>query len=366
MQIDRSNYEIWIIDWLDGNLNSLQVEKLKLFLEQNHDLREEFNDLTSVKPASSGTGFHHKENLKKSPSDLSPSQFEYLCAAYLENDLNASQESELMEIVNEYPDKKKTFDQIQKTRLYPERITYKNRGRLLKRTTFQKVIRLSVAALSTAAAISLVIIIYSVIPGSESSKSGNSSYNILPDSNLQRLSSQTVTDRNIKDNSIATAEKKSEKRVAGIKTDKNAIPGKDYGIAPSDDLKVRISDNHEIPINKITVNIQPDLRERNVSNSIIPSGLAINLPDALDERSHIGKFISKTFRDKFLKEKAEDDSPLRGYEIAEAGVTGLNKLLGWQMALDMKNDENGQPASVNFSSGILKFQAPVKKRDVQP
>ncbi len=48
MQIDRSNYEIWIIDWLDGNLNSSQVGQLNLFLDQNQDLREEFNDLTSV------------------------------------------------------------------------------------------------------------------------------------------------------------------------------------------------------------------------------------------------------------------------------------------------------------------------------
>ena len=45
MQIDRSNYEIWFIDWLDGNLNSLQVEQLKLFLDQNPDLREELDDL---------------------------------------------------------------------------------------------------------------------------------------------------------------------------------------------------------------------------------------------------------------------------------------------------------------------------------
>ena len=49
----------------------------------------------------------------------------------------------------------------------------------------------------------------------------------------------------------------------------------------------------------------------------------------------------------------------------KAGVTGLNKLFGWQMALDKKNDENGQPKSVYFSSKILKFNAPVKKREPQ-
>ena len=57
MKIDRSNYEIWFIDWLDGNLNSLQIEQLKLFLDQNPDLKEEFNDLTPVKLVSSGNSF---------------------------------------------------------------------------------------------------------------------------------------------------------------------------------------------------------------------------------------------------------------------------------------------------------------------
>ena len=109
MQIDRSNYEIWFIDWLDGNLNSLQVEQLKLFLDQNQDLREEFNDLTTVNLVSSAISFRHKEHLKKSPSDISPSQFEYLCAAYLENDLTESQKAELQEIINTYPDKKKSL-----------------------------------------------------------------------------------------------------------------------------------------------------------------------------------------------------------------------------------------------------------------
>ncbi len=85
--------------------------------------------------------------------------------------------------------------------------------------------------------------------------------------------------------------------------------------------------------------------------------MKINMPEDLFQRLS-GK--------RSLKKKHPPDTPLKGYEIAEAGVSGLNKLLGWQMALDMKKDENGQPKSVSFSSGILKIQAPVKKREPQP
>ena len=71
MQLDRSNYEIWFTDWLDGNLKSFQVEQLKLFLDQNPDLRDELNDLTSVNLVSSPGSFRDKEHLKRSPSDIS-------------------------------------------------------------------------------------------------------------------------------------------------------------------------------------------------------------------------------------------------------------------------------------------------------
>jgi hypothetical protein len=54
---------------------------------------------------------------------------------------------------------------------------------------------------------------------------------------------------------------------------------------------------------------------------------------------------------------------LKAYEIAEAGVSGLNKLLGWEMALDERKDENGKLKSVYFSSKILKFNAPVKNSE---
>jgi len=365
MQIDRSNYEIWFIDWLDGKLNSLQVEELKLFLDQNQDLREELNDLTPLNLVASHFSFRYKARLKKSPSDISPSQFEYLCAAYLENDLTNSQQTELREIVNADPDKKKTFDLIQKTILAPVSISYKHKSLLLKLTTLQKVIRLSVIGLSTAAAISLIIIIYSVRTATTSLKLNSSAHNVITDSILQSPSSVRTTDRIITDSTPATAKRKREYRIANIPKEHTVITNSEIEIALSDDSLARKTDNHEIAISKVPVYTQIDLRKGVASNALIESNSTVAIPDVKDERSQVGKFISKTFREKLLREKAPADSPLKGYEIAEAGVTGLNKLFGWQMALDTKNDGNGQPKSIYFSSKILKFSAPVKNREPQ-
>ena len=118
MQIDRSNYEIWIIDWLDGNLSDHQAEELKLFLDENPDIREEFEELSSFRLKPSQESFLHKSVLKKGIPDLSVSQFEYLCVAYLEDDLSGDQRTELLSIIGNDPEKKRSFELIQKARLY--------------------------------------------------------------------------------------------------------------------------------------------------------------------------------------------------------------------------------------------------------
>ena len=41
MQIDRSNYELWLIDWLDGNLDEVRIKQLQFFLNENPDLKTE-------------------------------------------------------------------------------------------------------------------------------------------------------------------------------------------------------------------------------------------------------------------------------------------------------------------------------------
>ena len=97
MQIDRSNYEIWLIDWLDENLSDIQIEQLQLFLRDNPDLKEEFEELTTFRLNPSERSFTNKSRLQKSPSDLSETQFEYLSVAYLENDISADQQAELKE-----------------------------------------------------------------------------------------------------------------------------------------------------------------------------------------------------------------------------------------------------------------------------
>ena len=86
MKPERSNYEIWLIDWFDGNLNSMQIEQLQLFLKENPDIREELEALNLIKLNPGEKSFSLKEKVKKSLEELTPEQFEYLAIARIENE----------------------------------------------------------------------------------------------------------------------------------------------------------------------------------------------------------------------------------------------------------------------------------------
>jgi hypothetical protein len=367
MQIDRSNYEIWFIDWLDGNLSSMQADQLKLFLSQNPDLREEFNELTAVSIVPYHISFPDKNQLKRSASDITPSQFEHLCVAFLENDLSVSQQTELKEIIDTSTEKKETFDLIQKTRLTPTEIKYKHKSLLLKRTSIQKVIRLSVTGLSAAAAIALIIILFSTFPENISLKSNKSAQNLVSDSTLQRPSSVIKRDNINTDIAIESVTQRRDSKIAKIQNKSHINTYSDFTNAISDDSSVKKTDNQQVTVNKVPVSIHVFLDKGIISSNTLITSNSIEInPEVEEERSKIGRFISKTFREKLLKEKTPTDKPLKGYEIAAVGVSGINKLFGWEMALNEKNDENGQIKSVYFSSKILKFSAPVKNSEPKP
>jgi hypothetical protein len=363
MQIDRSNYEIWLIDWLDGNLSEFQVEQLQAFLNENPDIREEHSELTTFRLNPSAKSFTHKDHLKKKVEEISELQFEYLCVAFLEKDLSSDQQSELKEIINLDPEKKKSFELIQKMKLFPDDVSYKQKKRLFRRTIFQKTLRLSYIGLAAAAMIALALITYILIPRKLPVKTDNTTQNITVINPIKKPAGELVSDNVSTGKKDLPLKRQNNKLLTVSQKTPPAItePVKDSLLQIVE--AVRSTDNLPTLLKKAPVSYQIDLKGNTIPNNLIAFQPTFKIPVYDDDRSKLNRFISKTFREKILKEKSAKDTPLKGYEIAEAGVTGLNKLLGWEMALDKRNGENGELQSVYFSSKLLKFNAPVKKSE---
>jgi hypothetical protein len=363
MQIDRSNYEIWLIDWLDGNLDDIEVVQLQLFLSDNPDIKDEYDELTMVRLISSGKPFHQKSNLKKTTADLPESQFEYLCAAFLENDLSSEQAAELIQIIKEDASRKITFDLIGKTKISPHEVKYKYKKRLFRRTFAQNFIRISFIGL-TAAAITALLVVMNVLKQETTPvKMQNTAHNTVSTNKVQEPQMKKIREtHNRGDKKISI--KKTDSDLLALSDSKSIHTDKpDPGSYNQPDPNIPRIDSLYTSIDKVPIPFDAELREVPLSNNLVALNYSVATPPFDDGRSKISRFIAKTFREKILKEKTGKDSPLKGYEIAEAGVSGLNKLLGWEMALDEKKDENGELRSVYFSSRILKFNAPVKKSE---
>ncbi len=139
MKPDRTNYEIWLIDLLDGNLDEGRSRELMEFLDANPDLKEEFDTLTALRLLPDKAQFTPKEKLFKSVSELPLSQIEYLSVASLEKDITPEQMSELKKNISLDPENKRIFDSFQKIRLIPPLIHYKNKNQLKKYSQYGKI-----------------------------------------------------------------------------------------------------------------------------------------------------------------------------------------------------------------------------------
>jgi hypothetical protein len=361
MQPDRTNYEIWLIDYLDGALDEVRIKLLLSFLNENPDIKEEFADILTytIKPATGS--FKHKNSLKKSASDLSDKQFEYLCISASENDLSEHQKEELEMIVAENQDKKKTFEIINRLKLVAPVVKYNKKSGLRKLTLSQKTVRMSVIGLSAAAGIAIMISLFNIPADKKEELKPLTSANLTGNSNEVKTSTNNIA-ANIK-----TAVKKEipnpgQKNVLSTLQNNNSDEMKDI---PAKTLTKDSSEQDKeiryVNVSKIDFKQDVSIVEKEINSTLI----AINFVEIsyreTPDKPDLNEFLVKTFREKILKSKTPETGSLKAYEIADAGIRGLNKLFGWQMSLQKTWDANGDLKSLYFSSKILKFNAPVKK-----
>jgi hypothetical protein len=134
MQIDRTNYEIYFLDYIDGNLSVDLIDEFLEFLEYNPDLKEELLSVSQsqVRLPDKKIIFSGKKDLFRNELTGS-SNFEYQTIAWIEGDLNEEEELLFKKELQDDPQKQEIFDLYGKMRLQPEtNITFPFKNRLLK------------------------------------------------------------------------------------------------------------------------------------------------------------------------------------------------------------------------------------------
>jgi len=121
-KINKSNYEEFMIDYLDGTLSVEREAELLLFLEANPSIKSELDGLDEMVLSEVNDVFECRECLKKSVLDsslINEDNFETFCIASFENDLNELEAEHLKNYLHDFPSKRAIYDQYAQLKLKP-------------------------------------------------------------------------------------------------------------------------------------------------------------------------------------------------------------------------------------------------------
>jgi hypothetical protein len=168
MTINRDNFESYLLDYLEGNLDPLLTADLMAFFAENpgfEQLQNEFDGEMTVKSAGA---FENKNALKKDFSDvpvLHASNFEEFCIASVENILDEADEKRLIAYLAENPEKQADYDLYRKLKLRPDTaIVFTGKEALKKTVTLYRPMKRAIVyyAMGLAAAVLALLFLLTV------------------------------------------------------------------------------------------------------------------------------------------------------------------------------------------------------------
>jgi len=166
MNINRTNYEQYLIDYLEGKLGKQDEAAVKLFLSENPDLSEEFSFLILSQAVLGDSKLSiNKDRLLKSFSNvvtISKQNFEEFCIAYYEGDLDATSTDRLKNYLQKNPEFQSLFDLYGKILLKADQsIRYSQKKQLKKVQVLSLRRTIYYVSAGVAAAVALLILWFS-------------------------------------------------------------------------------------------------------------------------------------------------------------------------------------------------------------
>ena len=378
MDINRDNYEAWLLDLCEGRLSPEQERALRRFLAENPACDDSGLDSIGIRLKRPQVSFEQKDLLERkfpAPGEsLQRGDFPMACIAAMEGDLDRSQEDGLEQMLEEDPQLQQEWEAWRMTRLPVRNIAYPGKRKLLKRgKAIRPVFWVSGAA---AALILFLLLVGRLSPEqpdmpspslAEKVESGKDTPQGLerspgegkpagdPAQNLNEREPGIITgnSRMIADNSQRIAD--NSQRIA-------AIP---HSLVET----LAAAGQEEIPPVKGVIITPASIRSDRLA--LLPELTAEHGSyDRIDEMQlallalENGDPGAADWQDSGLRSgyrKFLEENDINLVRVASAGIEGLNTLTGSDMALNVERNDQGQVRRFRFQSPFFSVQAPVKK-----
>ncbi len=364
MDINKNNYEIYFLDYREGNLSPIRIAELMVFLEQNPVLKKEFENFENitVRP-DTNIIFAHKENLKKpviiTVNNINEDNYEDFFIADLEGDLNYKESENVVLFLEKNPLLKKEYNLFRKTYLIPDKnIVY------AQKTTLKKFIlpfykkKSFYYTVSVAASVLIFISIYIL-----NHNNNSLSEKIIADNSALQQQVKKKDGHIIKNKDISNF-KKNKKTFKIVKPLNIINKNNNISITKNED---NIHTIKTIKVDKLTENKEQltfKQTKRHYYSDIYSYGQLKNTnslqPDKQKIRAQDYMSLKEYAFAKIKKLVSKDDNKLSNtkismWDLADISIEKFNKLTDNNIKLNRKVDDNGNMVSFAFAGKKIEY-----------
>lgn len=328
MDINRENYESFFIDYLDGRMSPDQVVELMSFLKENPDLEAELKQFEEIKIKPGNIKFKEKNILKRS---------------FMINDAN--------------------FDYYKKSRLTPKKITFDHKSTLKKVPRVRFLSAKTRGYVSAAASVIILFMLYFLVRNPETerppviseSKNDTTNIEVKPQTTPQNKININSKEEILTDNEPSYI--KQNDNIASVnKPTKNAIITQEVNLEPDKPVRTLIKDTFAINMTKISRKETGLLADRAGPYTLL-SMRKFKVEDDLNNKLSLKQKAVKTFKKEILQEEESkiNHNKFTLWDIADAGIRGVNEIIGWNMKFDKKYNDEGELTALAFNSNTISF-----------
>jgi len=353
MQINRKNYEAFMLDYLEGNLSLSERTAFEVFLDENTDLKSHIFQPENLRLLPDPVFFHNKDSLKKDPltSLRTLPEPDLTFIAFIENDLPITSKTAFLKKAKEEPSIHNTLTQYEKVILKADQVVFKNK-KSLKKSAFSIPPRIIQMA-TTAAAIVIFLLLYQFFTNKFHSPEPSPVSEVV-------IATPTYSEKTKQPSSLMPPNKQESK----------IVPRKIQSSKEKFTMRSRatLAENtrHRLPPMRLLISPATKERPEVIQSSLLtsevqPPTLYFTQLFGEEELLTFENYKIKKFRLKILDAPSFNESyPPLWLTLANLGIKGINKLAKWNMELKTNYNEQGDLSNLAFHSRVLDFTSQLK------
>ena len=353
-RINRNNYESYLIDLMEGNLDARTTKEIKTFLEDNPDIKEEFEQFDNISIEPGEIRYADKSSLKKElvkeTGNISENNYEEMFVAYFEGDLTPAEKEDVKHFINLNPFLKNDFNLFGELSLSSdESVLFPDKESLYHKKRIVPIFWIT----SVAATLLILIAIFGLVKNNTNHISPQDNGNIaqvitVSDSGLNKV---TAAGNAVID-SLQQYKLSLPDTVSVIKKVKSSSVHNEL-VHSGNREYIALSELPAISKNIKLIDDEVYFRFRYTGKVI-----AQETGRQLKRKSFVGKVLATFFKD--AKKKIEPMSPGDNNEsllakVFDGGAHVLNNYTGTEANVTKYYNNQGQLVAYHFSGGRIKF-----------